>query len=472
MKATVILFITALITTLAFGQDVYLEIKLRGVVSSDISIQPFVKGIAIQPVVKKENVMAGQTVKISVPKQYLPGEFVIRYDYKQLATDQPYPSEQRLIINKQSLKYSVNPPFCNNQDSMRVEAIGGVETENSALTAFQQEFSNKQSKLGVLQQFLMTYDETNSSVFKAGLSDYEKRRADINSWLKAQEKKYANTFIKSSFCLNYIPDVKFTGNEIENAKQLLEHYFDGINFADSNVVVFPQFAKFLNNYVNMSAQLLTKNDQIDSLYTHVATTAIEAAKKGHPLCYGWVVDYYYMGFEKNSMSQLMTVLVPYIQDPNCKTVQRLAIEKRLEGLKTLVVGSVSPNISYSNAVTLHNKKTSKPYKVVLFWSADCDHCLAELKELYPYSQSEGGKKFEVLTVSIDETPEEIAKWEAKKMELLGWTHKRGSKGIESDDAENYYVLSTPTILVIDSATNKLAFIPNSFEQMKQFMENN
>lgn len=471
MKKTYLFVISIILFACVWGQKpTTLTIHIRGINSSDISIQPFIKGVAIQPVVKKENVQNGQTVELVVPKEYLPGEFVIRYDYKQLPSDQPYPSEQRLIINKQSLKYSVNPPFCNNKDSMKIEAIEGLETENSALRTFQQEFGILKSKLVVLQQFLMSYDETSSSVFKAGLVDYENRRTALNSWLKAQERKHANTFIKSSFCLNYIPEVKFTGDEKENAKQLLAHYFDGINFADSNVVIFPQFANFLNNYVNMSAQMLTKNNQIDSLYTHVAVSAIEAAKKGHPICYGWVVDYYYMGFEKNSMTQLMPVLVPYIQDPNCKTVQRIAIEKRLQGLKSLTVGKLAPNISYSNSMTLHNCPTPKPYKVVLFWSADCGHCLDELERFYPYSNTEAGKNFDVFTVSVDETSEEINKWEVKKNELQGWIHKRGNKGIESDDAENYFVLSTPSIFVIDATTNKLAYLPNSFEQLKTFIE--
>jgi hypothetical protein len=50
-------------------------------------------------------------------KSSLPGEFVLRFDYKENKESTPYPSEKYIFINNQDLELWVRPQYCNNADS-------------------------------------------------------------------------------------------------------------------------------------------------------------------------------------------------------------------------------------------------------------------------------------------------------------------------------------------------------------------
>ena len=116
--------------------------------------------------------------------------------------------------------------------------------------------------------------------------------------------------------------------------------------------------------------------------------AIEKAKTGHPKVYGWMVDYFYKGYESFNIEPGIAMLAPYLDDPNCLTSKKQAIMKRLEGMKTLLPGTIAPDFSFTddsgNSVNLQGYKTGTPYKLVLFWSADCPHCMELVNKLYTW----------------------------------------------------------------------------------------
>ena len=109
-----------------------------------------------------QNVSNGETTRISVSKAYLPGEFVLRFDYKEKETSTPYPAEKYFFINDQDLELWVNPLYSNNKDSTRFQQN---ERENSAFTRFSEENGRRKVKLGLLQNFLMNYDDTKSQFY-------------------------------------------------------------------------------------------------------------------------------------------------------------------------------------------------------------------------------------------------------------------------------------------------------------------
>ncbi len=457
-------------TTSISSQNVKITINLRGVAESKISLLPLVRGRAEEAKIFKNGVKNGETAILLVDKKDLPMEFVVRYDYKTKPEDTPYPSEQHIFVNNQDLSWSVNPPYCNNQDSLKFQ---DGEIENTLMRNFEKENATRKGKIGVLQQFLFSYDDVKSKLFKDAFDEYEKRRNTYNDWLKEQTKKNKGTFVSSTFCFQYAPPTTFSGDEKENLKNIISHYFDGIDFNDANLIRTANINKFMDTYVNMNAQLMTKNEDRDSLFSAIAVSAIEKTKSGNPYVYGWMVDYFYEGFESNSMDKPMKVLLPYTQDPNCKTKKQRAIEKRLEGMRTLVVGSITPDIELNangNKQMLHSIKTTAKYKLLVFWSADCSHCAEEISELYPYYQKiKDDNLIDVIAFSLDETAPEIQKWEEKRKDLVGWSHFRGESGINSKAAAAYFILATPVMIVIDSETNMIVSLPLNVAELKKFL---
>ncbi|MCD4735094.1 MAG: hypothetical protein K8R53_03535, partial [Bacteroidales bacterium] len=97
--------------------DIILTIHLRGVYESKISLLPMTGEKALQPVIVNEGVKNNSESIMQIPAEYLPGEFVLRFDYKEDASSTPYPSEKRMVIGEQDIELWVHPMFANNPDS-------------------------------------------------------------------------------------------------------------------------------------------------------------------------------------------------------------------------------------------------------------------------------------------------------------------------------------------------------------------
>lgn len=90
------------------GQDTnerHLTVHLQGVFNAKVSLIPFEGPKAINTIAEVSGVKNGETAIIKIPAQYLPGEFVLRIDYRTKEADFPYPAERNLYINKQDIEF-------------------------------------------------------------------------------------------------------------------------------------------------------------------------------------------------------------------------------------------------------------------------------------------------------------------------------------------------------------------------------
>lgn len=447
---------------------VSIKIHLRGVSESKISMMALTGNKAFKTLVEVNGIKNGETTVIQVPKENLPGEFVLRFDYKEKVSSTPYPSEKYLFINTQDLELWVSPMFCNNPDSTWFQKD---EKENAAFSSFSEENRLQKEKLGLLQQFLMNYDDLKSSFYMQGIDEYSKRRQAYNQWLNIRVKTDKDLFVSSIYRFNYIPEIPWTGSETDRMVSLINHYFDGIDFNDAVITKTSQLNEFMNGYVNLYGQMATTVALRDSLIPAAAKTAIELAKQGNPVVYGWMVDYFYRGFESNNLPEGMKVLESYLNDPNCLTSKRMEIERRLKGMQTLVVGSKAPEISMKDLedglFELSKYKPDTPYTLLVFWSADCSHCVETIDAVYPWQQQADMKqKISVVAISLDETETEIKAWEQKMKGLSAWKHLRAPDGVRSKVANDYFVLATPVMLLIDTFKQDIIAIPATFNDLK------
>jgi peroxiredoxin len=453
---------------LAQAREVKVTVHLRGVYESKISLLGISVSQTFEPIVEVPGIKNGESRVIIVPKERLPGEFVLRFDYKETAASTPYPSEKYLFINDQDLEFWVSPVYCNNADSSYFQED---ERENAAFGRFSKENGRQREKLGVLQDFLMGYDDTGSKFYQEGISEYEKRRQEYNKWLASEEEKDKELFVSSLYGFQYVVQIPWKGTETDRIYSLIDHYFDGIDFKNPLIVKTSDINKWMDNYVNLYGQLSTTVALRDSLFPLAGKTAIERARQGHPLVYGWMVDYFYRGYEANGIDAGMKILQPYLDDPGCMTSKRQEIARRLKGIETLVKGSKAPDISMKDPegiqFELSKMATTCDYILILFWSADCEHCAEMLAKLYPWQQqADIVQKITVVAVSLDETETEINTWQQKITGLQGWKHLRAEEGVRSKVAGDYYVLATPVMVLIDAETREVVATPNTVEELK------
>ena len=478
IKSILYTFNLLLITTLSalsnhvYGQDISVKIHLRGISETNISLLPLSGPKQFKSIAQVKGVKNGETTTLQVLKEYLPGEFVLRFDYKEKPESTPYPSEKHILVGSQSLELWVHPMFANNPDSTW---LGKDEKENAAFARFNEENSQQKQKIGLLQQFLMEYDQPESDFYRQGIKEYEIRRKAYNQWLEKKVKEDADLFSASLYRFSYLPEIMFRGSEKERLLSMIAHYFDGIDFNDPIIIKTAQMNDWMNSYVNLHGQIATSAALRDSLIPSAAFKAVEKAKTGNPLVYGWMVDYFYRGFESNDMPQGMKVLEPYLNDPNCLTTKRMEIERRLKGMETLVVGTRARDIQLkdkdNNPFALYTYKPPAKYILVLFWSADCSHCKETNDALYPFSQNtEIKQKLSVVAVSLDETETEVKAWQQKVIQLPEWKHLRAEEGINSKVANDYFILATPVMILLDAKTMEIKSMPSTMAELERLLK--
>ena len=463
----VISFISFSIRLAAQPVDVTITIHLRGVYDSKISLLSLTKSGTFKPILEVQGIKDGSTSRLFVSKEYLPSEFVLRFDYREKESSTPYPSEKYLFINAQDLELWVSPKYCNNGDSSYFQKN---ERENAAFLEFSRENGSKKEKLGLLQNFLMNYDDTKSKFYQLGTREFETRRQEYNHWLSAMTTRDKELFVSHLYLFQYVPEIPWKGSETDRIKSLITHYFDNMDFKDTLILKTSDLNKWMDQYVNLYGKLSTTTALRDSLFPLAGKTAIEKAKRGDPRMYGWMVDYFYRGYETNGISAGMKILEPYLDDSSCLTSKRQEIARRLKGIETLVAGSIAPDIKMKdtdgNQFELKTLETQCKYILILFWSAGCSHCMETINVLYPWQQqSEVQKKIKVVAISLDETETEMKSYRQKILQLEGWYHLHADEGVRSKVAGDYFVLATPVMVLLDAKTKKIVTLPNTLEDL-------
>ncbi len=75
----------------------------------------------------------------------------------------------------------------------------------------------------------------------------------------------------------------------------------------------------------------------------------------------------------------------------------------------------------------------------------------------------------MVAISLDESDTEISAWEQKIPQLDGWEHLRAAEGINSKVANDYFILATPVMILLEAKTREIKIMPSSFTQLEQFL---
>ncbi|MDD2636114.1 MAG: TlpA disulfide reductase family protein [Bacteroidales bacterium] len=434
----------------SFAKATELQITLLGVKQSNIYVYSIAesKNNLIQ---EFKNVKKDKTISIDILDDYLPGEFIVYFEWMPSPqTQKPQTAERMIILNDKDIKFYANPLFINNQDS---SYFSKNDIENKTLTDFVQSVVKNIEMLDILKTFLLSYDNSESDVYEAGKKEFSQRCTEHNKWIDKQIKEHKDLFCSNMFYFYYVPNINWKGNTLQQQQSIIDNYFVGMDFSNKEILRVSYLKNWLDTYVNEYIKLATSYEMVNSLFITAGQTAIEKAKEGDPYFYGWMVDYFFNGYESMNIQEGITMLEQYMKDPKCMTHKRKEIEKRVNGIQSLQNGVLAPDFTFIDAsgqkLNLHDYNTDAPYKLVLFWSADCEYCHEIIAELYEWNLK-NKSKLKVFAVSLDESETEIPKWELEKERLNAWTHILTKGGVNSTEANAYYILSTPTMFLIDS----------------------
>jgi len=182
-----------------------------------------------------------------------------------------------------------------------------------------------------------------------------------------------------------------------------------------------------------------------------------------------MVDYFYNGYETYNIVPGMKMLEKHLNNPGCLTSKRLAIAKRLDGMKNMVpgvkVGNVMVHDISDREETINMSSCDKAYRLLVFYDSECDHCrelLAALRKWY--TLPENSKRLEVVSVCVDNSRDQWVP--AFTANAFPWIDRYAPGGINSQAATKYYVLSAPNMFLVDKSGG-LVSIPNTVEEMEK-----
>ncbi|MEP7220673.1 MAG: TlpA disulfide reductase family protein, partial [Bacteroidota bacterium] len=109
----------------------------------------------------------------------------------------------------------------------------------------------------------------------------------------------------------------------------------------------------------------------------------------------------------------------------------------------------NPSVKLSNA-TMKGK-----YYLIDFWATWCGPCVGEMGNLHNAYEKYHGRNFEIVSLSFDAKPGDIAGFRGKKWKMP-WLHGFVEGNFQSDLAKRFEVLGIPKPILVDVSGNILA----------------
>ncbi|MFV0291425.1 MAG: thioredoxin-like domain-containing protein, partial [Mangrovibacterium sp.] len=343
--------------------------------------------------------------------------------------------------------------------------------ENPVYYTFMQEDSRYRQQLALLEQLLVGYDSPNSSLYKQAISEFEKRRKKYNQWITTYQEENKDLYVSHFFPFQKVPASNWDILPEQRANEQAQHYFDEIDLNDVLILKTQTFDNYMNNYMRMFGERATSVELRDSLFTQAGRIACEKASHGDPMLYGWMVDYFYQGYESYDITMGIKMLEQHIKNPNCLTSKKQEILRRLEGMAVLVEGSLAPEFDAQmpNGMQVHFKGVSedKDFGLLIFYDSTCGHCTELLKELKTwYEKPDNRVWYDIITISVDNERTQWREFHAKENPL--WTDIWAPGGINSQVCKDYYILSSPVVFIIDKNQEILA-TPVNVKEVIEFL---
>ncbi len=100
-----------------------------------------------------------------------------------------------------------------------------------------------------------------------------------------------------------------------------------------------------------------------------------------------------------------------------------------------------------------------------FWAVWCGPCIGEMPALHSSYEKFKGKNFEILSLSFDPKPEDVARFREKKWQMP-WRHAFVERGFNSELARSFEVMGIPKPVLVDGNTNTILATENDLRGKK------
>lgn len=279
---------------------------------------------------------------------------------------------------------------------------------------------------------------------------------------KNSEGSYVSTFIKANRPFN--PE-NFEDDEMYS-KNRKDNYFANFDFNNLQL----QSSSFpLNKIKDYYEEFNSKNDNvsyktnIDCIQTQLANTDTDFQKA--------LLTNFWTSLITDTETDAANYLAQEYIIPLAKTLGDHKLIKELTMFKNMSLGVKAPDFSWpekiegkSKTQSLYDLEGAENY-ILVFWSAECSHCLKEIPIFYEKMVKQSAGKFKVIAVGLEDEPDN---WQKMISEYPKFINVLGLKKWDNEIAVKYGIMGTPTFFLLDKdkkLITKLASMEDLFKAM-------
>jgi len=243
---------------------------------------------------------------------------------------------------------------------------------------------------------------------------------------------------------------------------LRDHYFDYVNFADTNLLNTEVFFKLTTDYINTFADPQTTEN-----YIRVIGYVLGKANASKPI-YNYILNLLLNTFETSDFEEVYIYLIEnyYIENSCQSDATHSSLKEKAEAFKKLRIGNVAPDVIMKdisgNDIDLYSLNSS--YTLIMFWSDECPHCEAAMPEITKLYNLYRPKGLEIYSVCIDTIRQQWIDGISKND--MKWIVVSDLKGLSSEYVKAYNVMHTPTFFILNDEKAILAR-PLTLQNLKE-----
>jgi thiol-disulfide isomerase/thioredoxin len=403
---------------------------------------------------------------LSLPASIEPG--IYRFQYA-MAEDERYID---IIINGKEKEIAFSLEAINENAAPLFTA----SEENQRWYTYTTQTNAQLLKIDLLNQFIYTYPNSNASVIKAALQEWDQEKAvyweNFNSFKTDMQDSWANEMVVNR--PYYFANPKDHPRIQDYEKR--EHFWDGFNANNPKLLNTPLYTEHILNFLrywmnpNMDFSAEEKTNGFKS-----SVDIIIRKFGGNEQTLDFAYKYLTLGFKEIGEEEVLQYL-----DENYKDLanrcfddfEKTKFDKRMEGYAAMKVGNLAPDFALKvesedlNLSKDANYKVKTLYKIkakktiLVFWSSTCPHCLEEMPKLNEWAATQKG--VQVIAISID-TDRTLYQETIKQFSNL--MHTCDYVGWNTEAATKYFIAATPTFIVLDT-DKKILGKYSSIEQIK------
>ncbi len=247
---------------------------------------------------------------------------------------------------------------------------------------------------------------------------------------------------------------------------LAAHFFDNINFADTNLVRTDVFYTALQYYMDnlvmpkdeehfiTSADMVMAKAKNGKVYEHVLKVMMDGFEQSRQeLAFAYLSEKYYLSETCDKPS-----------DNRAKTVKEKVAMLRMTSL-----GAKAPALSLPDPLgnTINLLDQHEKFTLIVFWTSRCHHCESLIPQLIPVYNKYHRAGFQVYGVSIDSS---VADWKrVSTISRMPWLNVNASGGMAEKQLQPYNLHGTPKMLVMRQ-DGIIVFNPRTFKELASFLE--